>query len=338
MDLQGKDKVKVGIVGLGDWGEAHLQAFQSVPFAEVVSICDINEERAQSLAEKYGVPRAFQHAEQHNAQPDLDLVSVVTYEKDHLEPVLSALKNGKHVIVEKPVSVLANEAHQMEAEAKRQGKMIFPGHVLRFDARYASLHQAIRSGEIGVPISLYLKRSRKKSMFAVYQRTHTVFMSTVHDIDIALWYTGSRVRKVSARGIWTTTAEVPDLLWASLEFENGALAVLESDWLTPDSFHAGVNDAAEVIGDRGILQLNTLANGLYGWSDQKGSLAPDAFIHYALADRYRGALHEQMSYICQCLISGQEPLYVSFADAVHGIEIAEAIERSIASGKEIKLN
>lgn len=331
---QRQDSVKVGIIGLGDWGECHLQAFQTVPGVEVVAICDRNEERVRLMAERYGVAHAYTNDQEIYSRDDIDLVSVVTYEKSHLQPVLDSLRSGKHVLVEKPVSVVAEEVSQMARAAQEAGKMIFPGHVLRFDARYAGMKQAISSGEIGRPLSLYMKRSRKRSMFEIYKRTHTVYMSTVHDIDIALWYAGGRVNRVQAWGRTPSGADVPDLLWAMLHFDHGGVAVLESDWLTPD--HAGIdnNDFAEVIGESGILRLDVASPGYHLLQDRTGRQPADFYIHYSLAGQYGGALTAQMDYVCRCVREGTERGYTSFADAVHGIEIAQAIERAIKSGVE----
>lgn len=330
-------KIRVGIIGLGDWGECHLQAFQAVPGAEVAAICDLNEERVRMLAERYHIEKVYTNDSDMFSRDDIDLVSVVTYEKSHLQPVLHSLQSGKHVLVEKPVSTVAEEAAQMERTAKEHGKMLFPGHVLRFDSRYAGIYRSIRNGDIGNPVSMYLKRSRKRSMFSIYKRTHTVYMSTVHDIDIAIWYAGSKVSKVKAWGRKPADADVPDILWAMLQFENGVVAVLESDWLTPDRSGVDSNDFAEVIGESGIVRLDAASPGYHLLNDISGRVPADFHIHYSLAGQYGGALTAQMEYICGCIRKGIEPVYTSFADAVHGIEIANAIERSMITGAEVEL-
>src|SRR5690606_5402757 len=121
-------------------------------------------------------------------------------ENEHFGPVIGALTSGKHVLVEKPVSTKLEEAAEMAKVAAEHGKFIFPGHLLRFEPRYADIYNAIRSGRIGEPQSMYLKRGRTKGMFRTYKRTHTVFELTVHDLDVAIWYAGSRVKSVKAYG------------------------------------------------------------------------------------------------------------------------------------------
>lgn len=327
------NKVRVGIIGLGSWGSCHLEAFHSMPQIEVVALCDRNEERVRQLAEQFSVPHAYSRSEELLERTDIDLVSIATFEHEHFGPAVAALKSGKHVLVEKPVSTKLEEAAAMAKTAEEHGKFIFAGHLLRFEPRYADIYNAIHSGRIGAPQSMYLKRGRTKGMFRTYKRTHTVFELTVHDLDIAIWYAGSRVKSVKAYGKAVNDDVVPDILWSCLQFENGTIAFLHSNWMTPDEAGIVMNDAAEVIGTEGTAQFANSGSNLQLW-DARGRTSPDYFIHHTLNGSSYGVLREQLTYISACVANGTKPEYTSFDDAVHGIAVAEAIIRSCASGQE----
>lgn len=328
--------VKVGIIGLGSWGECHLEAFRSLPQAEVAAICDTRQDRLDELGDKYGVLHRYTQYEELLARPDIDLVSIVTYEKHHLEPALFALRSGKHVFVEKPVSTSLLEAEEMARTAAEYNRHIIPGHLLRFDPKYAAIHQSIQTGEIGNPISMHLKRSRQKSLYATYRRTHTVYELMVHDLDLAIWYAGSRVKTVRAYGRGESPAEAPEVLWACLEFANGCLAMLHSNWMTPDEAGIAIADSAEVIGDKGTAHFETSLSGLQIWN-AAGRQSPDTAIHAKLLNQTVGSLREQFMYICHCLAAGESPDYVSFEDAIHGVAVADAIVKSCRTGQEVQL-
>jgi len=331
------NKVRVGIIGLGSWGQSHLEAYQALPHAEVVAVSDTNPERLAHAASEFGVQQGYGNYEQLLERDDIDLVSIVTFEKMHLKPTLKALRSGKHVLVEKPVSTDLNEAILMHQVAKEQGKYLFPGHLLRFDPRYAEIRRAVVDGEIGKPVSMYLKRSRENKLFNTYQRTHTVYELMIHDIDLAIWYAGSRVKTVRAYGRSVTNAVAPEVLWACLEFENGTVAFLQSNWLTPDAAHIAIADQIEVIGSKGTAHFETSNSGLQVWND-KGRTSPDTNIHIKLLhNQTAGSLREQLIYICDCLGRGIAPNYISFEDAIHGVEIADAIVKSASSCQEIRL-
>lgn len=331
-------RLKAGIIGLGSWGECHLQAYRALSGVEVTAICDANESRLDAMVGKYRVPHAFTGYEELLERDDIDLVSVVTFEKNHLAPVLAALRAGKHVLVEKPVSTDLADIRQMQAVAEQCGKHVLPGHLLRFDPRYAEIYEALKhGGRLGRPVSIFLKRSRAKSLFATYQRTHTVYELTVHDLDLAIWYAGSRVKKVRAMGRYALKGRAPDVLWSTLEFENGVVAVIGSNWMNPDEAGIAMFDAAEIIGEQGVAHFETSHSGTQVWDDETGRHSPDQNIHYTLAGKAGGCLKDQLAYISDCLIRGEAPDYISFADAVHGIEVAGAIEKAAESGLEILL-
>jgi UDP-N-acetylglucosamine 3-dehydrogenase len=329
-------KVKVGIIGLGSWGECHLQALLSLPHVEIAAICDIHADRVQALAEQYGISNWTADEDEVLQHADIDLIIVVTFEKEHLRPVLKALQAGKHVLVEKPVSTNEEEALQMWAAAKSGGRYLIPGHLLRFDPKYAGIHESLQSGSIGKPVSMYLTRSRENSLFATYQRTHTVYELMIHDLDLAIWYAGSRIRKVKAYARSVSGASVPEVLWANLEFENGVLAVLQSNWMLPDKAGIQIHDTTELICEQGIIRFETEPSGLQIFSNA-GRKTTDLAVHHQLKGQVAGALREQLNYVTKCILQGNIPSITSFPDAIHGVKVADAIVRSAAIHQEIEL-
>jgi UDP-N-acetylglucosamine 3-dehydrogenase len=330
--------VNVGIIGLGSWGECHAEAYRSLPQVRIAAVCDTREERLAEIGGRFGIEpdSRYTRYEEMLQRSDLDLVSVATFEKDHLAPTLMALATGNHVLVEKPVSTRLNEAKEMYDAAVRQGKYLMPGHLLRFDPRYMDIYRSIRRGGIGKPVSMYFKRSRQRSLFETYCRTHTVYELTVHDLDLALWYADSPVKSVQAYGRHVSGSAAPEVLWANLEFENGVLAVLHSNWMTPDEAGIAIHDSVEVIGDAGIAHFETANGGLQVWN-RSGRLNPDFHIHHLADGILFGALRAQLQYVCSCILDGTAPVITSFPDAVRVIEAADAIVRSCETGKRIEL-
>ena len=329
-------KVRVGIVGLGEWGASHLEAYQSLPNAEVVMLCDPRGERLRELAARHRVADWSTSDADLWKREDVDLVSVVNYEKDHLNPVMNALGSGKHAVVEKPVSTRADEARKMMEAAVETGRYLVPGHVLRFEPRYAQLHSLLRSGKVGDPISIYSKRARPRRLFDTYKRVHTVFESMVHDIDLAIWYAGARVTSVRAYERSVSGADSPEVLWACLEFGNGVLAVLHSNWMIPDEAGVDVADSLELIGEGGSGSLETVNAAPQLWTGS-GRRAYELGHHANVEGIVVGALRGLLAYVCGCISEQESPSRVPMEDAVHGVEVAEAVEESAKTGREIGL-
>lgn len=329
------EKLKVGIIGFGSWGESHLEAYRALPFVEVAAVCDAQPGR-RDRARELGIERVCETADELLREEGIRLVSVVTYEKEHLRPVLAALAAGKHVLVEKPVATDAAEAAQMLEASRRHGRFVAPGHLLRFEPKYAEVRDLIASGALGQPASIYMKRSRNHSLFGTYRRTHTVYELMIHDLDQAIWYAGSRVKRVTAEGCSLSGGETPEILWAQLRFENGMLAVLHSNWMTHDAAGVVINDYTEVIGTEGTVQFDTDTAGVQ-LLGVRGRTSTDLSVHRKQGSRIIGALKEQLGYISECALSGRMPEIVSFEEAIHGIEVADAIVRSAKLGQPIDL-
>ena len=97
-------KLRVGVIGVGAFGEVHVATYQSLPDVEIVAISDSRPERLEEVGEKYRVKGRHLDYRELCARQDIELISVVTQESAHLAPVLAAVKERKHVILEKPIA------------------------------------------------------------------------------------------------------------------------------------------------------------------------------------------------------------------------------------------
>lgn len=155
--------MRVGVIGVGAFGESHVAAYCSLPYVTVAAVCSRDANRTQEVAARYHVSRWHTDYHEMLAQNELDAVSVVTPEDAHLGPTLAALQAGKHVLVEKPIATRLDEAEQMLAAARAAGVYLMPGHVLRFETRCAMVKEQLAAGELGRVVSISARRNRPKS-------------------------------------------------------------------------------------------------------------------------------------------------------------------------------
>ena len=105
-------KIKVGVIGLGV-GEAHIKSYKKIKNLEIKSICDLNTKRLKSISKKYDISNIFNNSLKITEDPEIDLVSICSFDNYHYTQLLSAFKNGKHVMVEKPVVLHKHEAEKV---------------------------------------------------------------------------------------------------------------------------------------------------------------------------------------------------------------------------------
>jgi len=145
-------KLKVGIIGTGWIAEAHIESYKNMPDVEVVAAADIIPGKAEAFMKKFGVEgvRFYpSHKELIDNEPDLDAVSVCTYNTAHAEPTIYALKHGVNVLLEKPFTVTTEEAIEVMRAEKKSGKVLSIGFQPRGDENMKMIKKIVESGALG---------------------------------------------------------------------------------------------------------------------------------------------------------------------------------------------
>ncbi|MBR3270646.1 MAG: Gfo/Idh/MocA family oxidoreductase, partial [Clostridia bacterium] len=145
-------KLKVGIIGTGWIAEAHIESYLEMDDVEVVCMADLIPGKAEKFAKRYGVEgvRFYpSHKELIDNEPDLDAVSVCTYNMTHAECAIYALEHGVHVLLEKPMCVTTEEAVEIMRAEKKSGKILSIGFQPRLDDNMKMVKQIVQSGVLG---------------------------------------------------------------------------------------------------------------------------------------------------------------------------------------------
>src|SRR5512144_985456 len=127
------DKLRVAVVGVGILGSRHARVFAEQPDCELAAVVDLNSARAEQVAQAHGV-RAFTDYETMLQCVDIDAVAVATPDHLHRAPVVTALQAGKHVFMEKPLAVTAQDAREIVAAAASANAVAMVNYSQRFVA------------------------------------------------------------------------------------------------------------------------------------------------------------------------------------------------------------
>jgi predicted dehydrogenase len=319
--------VRIGLVGCGLFGESHLRAYRAVPGVEVTAVYDPVAERAEELARTFRIPCICSALEELCHHQAVDAVDVVSPEEAHLEPVLTALRAGKEVFVEKPLATDLDHCVQMIEAAEAAGRILMVGHILRFETKYVLLQQDIEARRLGKIISMHARRNRLRSLLERYGRTHPAMENCIHDIDLMLWYTGERVRRVRGYERRATRRKHPDTFWGMLEFEGGALGVVETIWLLPANAGIALDDAFQLVGDRGVGNVSLFPGALNFWREE-GFEAPDAGYDPRVRGAALGALRDELMYFCDCVREHRQPEIITPREAKNAVRVALALIQS----------
>jgi UDP-N-acetylglucosamine 3-dehydrogenase len=330
--------VVCGVIGLGFFGEKHAEVLASLPTAELRAVCTRNDARRREIKRRLRVPHDYRDYRELLADPEIQAVSVVTHVDDHLAPTLAALKAGKHVLVEKPLARTVAQCDRMIAAAEKAGRILMVGHICRFNPRYAIARQRAAAGELGQIVSMYARRNIPAARSAtVLEKIDPLFGDGIHDTDLMLWISGSRIESVYALTHGTRRLKNPDLGWAMYRFADGAIGVIENVWCLPAGTPFRIHEQMEIIGTKGAIYIH---GGDMNVTVQTGGGidCPDTFYWPQIYGEIVGALRTEIGYFLDCVARGVQPEVVTPGEARAAVAVIAAANRSARTGGVVSMS
>jgi predicted dehydrogenase len=207
--------LKVGVLGAGHLGKIHLRLLQQSEKYELVGFYDENQEYAQKIANEFGYTNFNTIAKLIHA---VDVIDIVTPTLSHYKCARTAIKSGKHVFIEKPISNTIEEAEEIIALANEYNVKGQVGHVERFNPAFIATKNMIET-------PMFIETHRLAEFNPRGTDVPVVLDLMIHDIDVILSVVKSKVKNISASGV-SVISETPDIANARIEFENGCVANL----------------------------------------------------------------------------------------------------------------
>jgi len=215
--------LRLGVVGTGSLGYHHARILREIPGVVFRGFYEANPERAGTVERELGV-RAYPTLDA--LLDDVDAVSIVVPTPKHHQVAMAALAKGKHLLIEKPITVTLAEADEVLALADQKGAVVQIGHIERFN-------RAIRAALPYVDRPLFIDSDRLAPFNPRGSDVAVVLDLMIHDIDLVLTLTGSPAKDVSAAGLPVLTPSI-DIADARITFASGAVATITSSRVSKD--------------------------------------------------------------------------------------------------------
>lgn len=207
--------LKVGVLGAGHLGKIHIKCWKNIRNIELVGFYDSDPENAREVSESFGIP-FFENSGQLMEQ--CDAIDIVTPTLNHHASAMAALKAGKHVFIEKPITATLPEAEEILRYSEANRLKVQIGHVERFNDAFLEAKKYIDN-------PLFIECHRLAEFNPRGTDVSVVLDLMIHDIDILLHTVNSPISHISASGVAVIT-DTPDIANARIEFENGCTANL----------------------------------------------------------------------------------------------------------------
>jgi predicted dehydrogenase len=338
--------VRIGVIGAGGISNAHMGGYKQLEGVEVVAVADVVPGKAKAWAERYDVPNAFEDHRKLLAMPEIDGVSVCTYNRAHMPPTVDALRAGKHVLCEKPMAHSLEDAVAMLKASRESGKILTIGLHSRYSPRQRLAKEIATSGALGTlyygEIVSHRRRGIPGGTFINKETAGggAVIDIGVYSLDTALEILGhpkpvsvsalttDRIGKshTPAQGTWRWDPEkfnVEEFGAAWVRFENGSVLLFKTSW----AVHVDSLGKSFFLGDKGGLQLDPLEI----YRDEFGSLVNiTPKLSEERVDRFKVETQEFVD-----AIRDGKPAPIPAEEVVWTNVIMDGIYRSAAEGREV---
>jgi len=267
--------IRIGIIGVGVVASyGHIPAIKDTPGLQLVSALDIDPNKLAEAREKYGIPQTFSDLDEF-FNSGIDAVVITSSAPAHLAHVMACAKYKKPALCEKPLAMNEDEAQLMIDAMRDAGVPLYVGFTYRFAPVALDIQRMIRSGDIGHLKSLRLfyvwdchgkYNERGKPESGLYERRVGRMLEGgpmvdcgVHQIDLARWWTGREVQRITGLGAWVETEnyESPDHIWLHMDHSGGAHSVVEISYTYG---HTAVEPRSEfnyeLIGTEGVIRYS----------------------------------------------------------------------------------
>lgn len=321
-----------GILGCGVIADFHAAAIGSLDNAKLIGAADNAPERAQMFAEKYSINK-YETYEQMLLDDSIDAVCICTPSGFHAQNAIDALNAGKHVVLEKPMALNSEEIERVVAATKQNNRMLTVISQLRFSGDIQRVKELIQENAFGKVVfcDLYMKYWRSPEYYASSNWKGTkkfdgggaLMNQGIHGIDLLLYLAGNAKVLCAKNKTALHNIEVEDASVSMLEFESGAMGVIEGSTCACPGFERKI----EIIGTEGsvilkenkieklVIKGETLVDGI---TEELAGTAndPTAMSYELHANQLNNLINA---------VNGKEKLFIDVYEGSRAVKLIEEI-------------
>ena len=223
-------RTNIAVVGCGYWGPNLIRNFSGLPDARLHAICDLDSDRLELFRLRYPGVRLETDLARLLLEDELDGVVIATAAPTHFDIVSQVLAAGKHVYVEKPMTLTVEDAERLVDRADESGRILMVGHLLEYHPAVEFIKSYIQSGRLGEVRYIYTQRL---NLGKIRKDENALWSLAPHDISVVGYLLGQQPSRVSAVGQSFLQEGVEDLVFVSLHYRGMQMAHIHVSWLDP---------------------------------------------------------------------------------------------------------
>ncbi len=324
--------IGVGVIGYGYWGPNLVRNFVECPSTRVVMVADRRAARLTEAQRRFPGLQVTEDAAALIAHPEVQAVVVATPVATHFELAMAALKAGKHVLVEKPLTHSVEQGEQLVAEAAARGLTLMVDHTFVYTPAVRKMREMVAAGELG---DIYYYDSVRINLGLFQHDVNVLWDLAVHDLSVMDYVLGRQPVAVSATGVSHVAGEPENIAYMTMFFDGSLIGHVHANWLAPVKVRRTL-----LGGSRRMIVFDDLEGSEKVKVYDKGisvNPSPDdvhqMLVGYRTGDMYAPqlpvteALQIEVRHFAECIEQGLTPT----TDGAAGLRLVRLLEAATAS-------
>jgi predicted dehydrogenase len=334
--------VGIGVIGYGYWGPNLVRNFIETPDTQVIAVSDLSQGRLDLVQRRYPMVQVTNEYRDLLRDPKIDAIAISTPVSTHFPLAMEALKAGKHVLVEKPMTASSVEAAKLIEEAERRNLVLMVDHTFVYTGAVRKIRELIDKGSLG---EIYYYDSTRANLGLFQQDVDVIWDLAVHDLSIMEYILPEQAQEVSATGSGHVDGAAENIAYVSVFYQSSLIAHLNVNWLSPVKIRRTL-----VGGSKQMIVYDDTESSEKVKLYDKGVVVKNGpesryklLVSYRSGDMYAPqiditeALRVEAQHFADCVSKGHKPITDGYA-GLRVVSILEAATRSMKRhGKSVQL-
>lgn len=326
--------MKLGIIGAGNWGSNLIRNFCEIIGDENVVICDANQEKIAKIQEIYPEIETTKNLKDILLNAQIQAVVVATPTATHYRIAKDVLLSGKHLFVEKPITLNIKEAEELIEISEKKNLTLMVDHLLEYHPAVEEMKKLIEKGELG---EIYYIYSQRLNLGPIRSPENALWSLGPHDVSIYLYLIGEEPNWVSATGgvYIQKDKRIHDTVFVNLHFPSGIDAYSQLSWLDPNKirkFTIVGSEKMAVFDDMEPRNKLTIFDKGAEWREEGGVEVRYGDIHIPNIPLIE-PLRLACNHFLKCIREKKRPRSDGY-DGLRVLKVLERAQKSLEKGRE----
>lgn len=316
-------KIKIGVIGAGRWGKKHIEEYLKIKNVELYWVSDLNKENLKICQQQYNIKNVTTNYND-VLLSDVEAVSICTSNETHFQVCKDALESGKHVLIEKPITVNSNDAYELVRIAKKEKKILAVGNIFRYNNAINEVKRLVENNFFG---NLYYLRLQWtiKWMPEIYpdKQLDIVVDMMPHLYDIMNYLTNLWPKKITCIGKAFIKKDLEDTAFVICELPNNIITHSEISWTLPEKVRQ-----IDLIGQKACAKIQAIT--------QEVTIFENSNQGKKLNIKANNTLGDELKYFVSA-VKNKSTISNNGEIGAKIVELVELTKKSLKTGKTITL-